>query len=191
MDVGDYLKLTAVAHRLGVSEKTARRYIKSGVLPSIFVGNAYRVHPADLDAYIERSRMGSADEEPAAPKDEPRPESGPDDLTKTKRLKLLHQARDAITQYEEELREKTRSWPPEKLPGQAMIAHSGSNAYIQGVALFLGEWVSQEERNAFREVQIAYGKIEDLAEGIVNKSGDEGVKSTAEIVSMRARREAS
>jgi excisionase family DNA binding protein len=58
MDMSSYLKLPEVAQRLGVSEKTARRYIKSGTLPSIFVGNAYRVHPNDLDAFVERTSVG-------------------------------------------------------------------------------------------------------------------------------------
>jgi excisionase family DNA binding protein len=58
MDVSSYLKLPEVAQRLGVSEKTARRYIKSGTLPSIFVGNAYRVHPNDLDGFVERTSVG-------------------------------------------------------------------------------------------------------------------------------------
>jgi excisionase family DNA binding protein len=57
MDMSSYLKLPDVALRLGVSEKTARRYIKSGALPSIFVGNAYRVHPDELDAFVERTSV--------------------------------------------------------------------------------------------------------------------------------------
>ena len=51
------LKLTEVAQRLGVSEKTARRYVKAGVLPSVFVGNAYRVDERDLEEYLERARV--------------------------------------------------------------------------------------------------------------------------------------
>lgn len=60
MDVSSYLKLPEVAMRLGISEKTARRYIKSGALPSIFVGNAYRVHPDDLAAFVRQESAGHA-----------------------------------------------------------------------------------------------------------------------------------
>jgi excisionase family DNA binding protein len=71
MDVSSYLKLPEVALRLGVSEKTARRYIKSGTLPSLFVGNAYRVHPDELDAFVERESVAHSvvggSEAPKAP----------------------------------------------------------------------------------------------------------------------------
>ena len=53
----EQLKLPEVAHRLGVSEKTARRYIKSGTLPSVFVGGAYRVSEEDLDEYLQNARV--------------------------------------------------------------------------------------------------------------------------------------
>jgi excisionase family DNA binding protein len=69
MDVSSYLKLPNAAQRLGVSEKTVRRYIKSGALPSLFVGNAYRVHPDELDAFVERtSAEHGVLEGPEAPK---------------------------------------------------------------------------------------------------------------------------
>jgi excisionase family DNA binding protein len=51
------LKLSEVAQRLGVSEKTARRYVKAGVLPSAFVGNAYRVSEKDLEEYLEHAKL--------------------------------------------------------------------------------------------------------------------------------------
>jgi excisionase family DNA binding protein len=55
--VGVQLKLPEVARRLGVSEKTARRYVKAGMLPSMFVGNAYRVSERDVEEYLERARV--------------------------------------------------------------------------------------------------------------------------------------
>jgi excisionase family DNA binding protein len=55
--VSRQLKLPEVAQRLGVSEKTARRYVKAGTLPSIFVGNAYRVSEEDLEEYLDRSKV--------------------------------------------------------------------------------------------------------------------------------------
>jgi excisionase family DNA binding protein len=55
--VAEYLKLPEVARRLDVSEKTARRYVKSGVLPSVFIGNAYRVREEDLQEYLRSARV--------------------------------------------------------------------------------------------------------------------------------------
>lgn len=57
--MANLLKLTEVAQRLDVSEKTVRRYVKRGVLPSIFVGNAYRVSEEDVTEYLRRARVGA------------------------------------------------------------------------------------------------------------------------------------
>lgn len=57
--MSEYLKLSEAGQRLGVSEKTARRYVKQGVLPSVFVGGAYRVSPEDVDAFLESARVSS------------------------------------------------------------------------------------------------------------------------------------
>jgi excisionase family DNA binding protein len=55
--MAEYLKLTEVARRLGVSEKTARRYVKSGALPSVFIGGAYRVSEGDLEEFLENAKV--------------------------------------------------------------------------------------------------------------------------------------
>jgi len=55
--VADYVKLPEVAHRLGVSEKTARRMVKAGKLPAVFIGNAYRVSEEDLATYLQRVKV--------------------------------------------------------------------------------------------------------------------------------------
>ncbi len=66
------LKLPEVAQRLEVSEKTARRYVKAGVLPSVFVGNAYRVNEEDIEDYLRRAKVevGSNPPKTAAPSPE-------------------------------------------------------------------------------------------------------------------------
>ena len=61
------LKLPEVAQRLEVSEKTARRYVKAGVLPSVFVGNAYRVNEEDVEEYLRRAKVEVAGNAPKAP----------------------------------------------------------------------------------------------------------------------------
>lgn len=55
-------KLPAVAEYLGVSLDTARRYVKSGEIPSTFIGGAYRIKEEDLEAFVEsrRSKPGKA-----------------------------------------------------------------------------------------------------------------------------------
>ncbi len=53
------MKLTEVARRLGISEQTARRYVKSGDLPRIYVGGAYRVSEEDVEKFLEDRRHKS------------------------------------------------------------------------------------------------------------------------------------
>jgi len=55
--MADYLKLPEVARRLDVSEKTARRMVRSGKLPAVFIGGAYRVSVEDLTKYLQNARV--------------------------------------------------------------------------------------------------------------------------------------
>jgi excisionase family DNA binding protein len=55
--LADYLKIPDIARRLDVSEPTARRMVKGGKLPSVFIGGAYRVNEEDLKTYIENARV--------------------------------------------------------------------------------------------------------------------------------------
>ncbi len=64
--VSNLMKLQEVAKRLGVSEKSARRYVKSGELPSVFVGNAYRISEQDLVEYLEHARVRAGESGPKA-----------------------------------------------------------------------------------------------------------------------------
>ncbi len=64
--MAEYLKIPEVARRLDVSEKTVRRYIKSGALPSTFIGGAYRVTEEDLEGYIRRAEVKPEDASPKA-----------------------------------------------------------------------------------------------------------------------------
>jgi excisionase family DNA binding protein len=69
--VAEQLKLPEVARRLGVSEKTARRYIRSGTLPSMFIGGAYRVEEADLEAFLQGARVSPPGKAPRRSSPEP------------------------------------------------------------------------------------------------------------------------
>ena len=55
--MAEYLKIPEVARRLDVSEKTARRYVKAGALPSTFIGGAYRVTEVDLEEFVHRAEV--------------------------------------------------------------------------------------------------------------------------------------
>jgi excisionase family DNA binding protein len=64
--VAEQIKLPEVARRLGVSEKTARRYVKSGALPSMFVGGAYRVSEEDLEGFLQGAKVTPSGGSPKA-----------------------------------------------------------------------------------------------------------------------------
>jgi excisionase family DNA binding protein len=64
--VADYLKIPELARRLDVSEKTARRYIKAGTLPSTFIGGAYRVTEEDLETFLHGAEVKPEDVSPKA-----------------------------------------------------------------------------------------------------------------------------
>lgn len=53
----NYIKIPEVTTRLGISEKTTRRLIKSGELPSVFFSNSYRVSEEDLQSFIEDAAL--------------------------------------------------------------------------------------------------------------------------------------
>ena len=55
--MADYLKIPELARRLDVSEKTVRRYVKAGALPSTFIGGAYRVTEEDLEEFVHRAEV--------------------------------------------------------------------------------------------------------------------------------------
>ncbi len=59
--MADYLKLPELARRLDVSQPTARRMVRSGKLPSVFVGGAYRVNEDDLEKYLEDAKVRPGD----------------------------------------------------------------------------------------------------------------------------------
>ncbi|MBA2715357.1 MAG: helix-turn-helix domain-containing protein [Rubrobacteraceae bacterium] len=64
--MADYLKIPELAQRLDVSEKTARRYVKAGALPSTFIGGAYRVTEVDLEAFLRGAEVKPEDASPKA-----------------------------------------------------------------------------------------------------------------------------
>jgi excisionase family DNA binding protein len=55
--VADYLKIPEVAQLLGLSEKTVRRRVKAGEIPSVFVGGVYRISREGLEEYLEKAKV--------------------------------------------------------------------------------------------------------------------------------------
>ncbi len=66
--MSDYLKVPEVSRRLNISEKTTRRYIKSGELPCVFIGGSYRISEEDLAEYLRAAvvKPGGVDAHPKA-----------------------------------------------------------------------------------------------------------------------------
>jgi excisionase family DNA binding protein len=56
-EVSGYMKIPDAAQRLELSEKTVRRHVKSGELPSVFIGGMYRISEEGLEAFIESRRV--------------------------------------------------------------------------------------------------------------------------------------
>jgi excisionase family DNA binding protein len=46
----------SLAQRLAVNERTVRRLLNSGEIPSYYIGTARRIDPDDVDSYLERMR---------------------------------------------------------------------------------------------------------------------------------------
>jgi excisionase family DNA binding protein len=56
-NAGPLLTTRQVAERLAISEKSVRRLIDAGELPTIRVCRSIRIDPADLEAFIHRNRV--------------------------------------------------------------------------------------------------------------------------------------
>jgi excisionase family DNA binding protein len=76
--VAEYLKIPEVADLLELSEQTIRRRVKSGDIPSVFVGGVYRIPRTELKEYLEQVRVRPG--EAARPKADAA-EGGPGEIT--------------------------------------------------------------------------------------------------------------
>ena len=61
----EYLTVTEVAERLKVTPLTVRRWLNSGALGGVHLGNraGWRITEAELSAFLESRRRPAADEE--------------------------------------------------------------------------------------------------------------------------------
>jgi excisionase family DNA binding protein len=62
--MAELLKLTEVAQELGISEPTARRYVKTGRLASVFVGGRYRVYRDAVDEFLRQAEVRPGEDLP-------------------------------------------------------------------------------------------------------------------------------
>ncbi len=121
----ELLKLAEVARRLGISEPTARRYVKSGKLPSVYIGGSYRVRETDIEVFLRQAEVRPGENLPkaAAPSSEPRTEE-------------RRAAWDAAVRNARQLREHGRtrmqellsSWRESKERGEPSDARQGLRA---------------------------------------------------------------
>jgi len=57
--VQEYLSIRDVAEELGVDYKVIYRLVREGTLPSLRIGWQYRIHPDDLQAYLQSRSIGT------------------------------------------------------------------------------------------------------------------------------------
>lgn len=99
--MADYLKIPEVARRLDVSEKTARRYVKSGEIPSAFIAGTYRVSEEGLAEYLRSAEVkpgkGRAPNTSGHPEIEASTEGGNDLLEKAVGSSWIQQMNDHAT----------------------------------------------------------------------------------------------
>jgi excisionase family DNA binding protein len=55
----DLLTVRDLAHHLGISKWTVYRFVRSGELPAVRVGESIRFRPEDVDAYLETRRVAA------------------------------------------------------------------------------------------------------------------------------------
>jgi excisionase family DNA binding protein len=127
--VADYLKIPEVAQLLGLSEKTVRRRVKAGEIPSVFVGGVYRISRAGLEEYLEKAKV-SPGKAPAPPSSQ---------LTLNGELEETRRAEwDAAVRNARQLRQHGRgrlegllsSWHESRERGESSAARRGYLAEI-------------------------------------------------------------
>jgi excisionase family DNA binding protein len=137
--VADYVKLPEVAHRLGVSEKTARRMVKAGKLPAVFIGNAYRVSEEDLETYLQSAKVkpGKA----SAPPSQRSLFNGEERRTFIERCERYVAAR--VAHYENRLAEAKRGDLFEGYKGAKTLQDEAFEEFSQFLGLTNGEAVER------------------------------------------------
>jgi len=173
--MAEYLKLPEVARRLDVSEKTARRYVKSGTLPSVFIGGAYRVSEPDLEQFLESAKVEPGKAQ-APPSSEP---TFNDILTEEERRNDLREAEEMFLEAHgllEELSETYRSTNDTKrlealisvvaLSGYGAIQHAEDETNIDSLR-------DEESLNMAMCAIKAAGRLSDLIETLVTVEPDE------------------
>lgn len=66
------------ARRLGITTRTLYRFVDEGALPAYKMGRVFRLQQADVDAFIERSRIAPGTLEHLYPERKTSPTAGID-----------------------------------------------------------------------------------------------------------------
>ena len=53
----NWMSTQEAARRLGITTRTLYRFVDEGLLPAYKMGRVFRLQQADVDAFIERSRI--------------------------------------------------------------------------------------------------------------------------------------
>jgi excisionase family DNA binding protein len=104
--------LSEVAGLMGVSERTVRRWIKSGRLKAYKPGRDYRIPESGLRAFIEESEISP--KVPAPPSSEPTLWNGMLEDEERRERRIVFLMRDVIEEgeaLEEDLKTSVEDWP--------------------------------------------------------------------------------
>jgi excisionase family DNA binding protein len=151
--VTEYLKIPEVARRLDVSEKTVRRYIKSGELPSVFIGGAYRVSEEDLETFLDNARVTPGSGYPKGPAS-PSREPSFNDVIEERRLNRFA---DAIASAADK-------WADDVLDVE--IDDSSADGLVQAILSLWGNLASGITREEWRALT---SQEQDELETVMNK----------------------
>ena len=186
--VSNLLKLPEVAQRLNVSEKTVRRYVKAGVLPSSFIGNAYRVSEEDVEEYLRRARVEIGDGSPKASHSS----AEPPEESEEERLENLRLTREVLADAHDLLAEWAKEYgaagDTDKLRTLASVAMFS----VMGAEQFVEAEVGPAEDRASQRVYTAGARleefVEDLLETIQSTTTESGGGELAYLDAHRRRR---
>jgi excisionase family DNA binding protein len=174
--VADYLKIPELARRLDVSEKTARRYVKAGTLPSTFIGGAYRVTEEDLEEFLHRAEVKP---EAAHPKEESRSSLEPplfNGLEDERRLRYLRGWRVFIHRLARRWEEE----PPKTSVEISPLFDSMTALVEQGV--FEPSEASASEGHELMLLTVGFQRLNDIADKIEKDEEAEERRATLRLI---------
>jgi len=164
--VAEQLKLPEVARRLGVSEKTARRYVKSGALPSMFVGGAYRVSEEDLKGFLQGAKVTPSGGPPKAPASSQPSFNGL--LEEERRSRYLNAWRAFVWK----LKQRWEEEPPQTSPEIAVVLDTMQALIDEGAfeqpqeQITASDWRTASEGIELQALFMGLRRLNDIADDV-------------------------